>query len=584
MRIRYHILIVCIHLLLSVCASAQDKTANIWCFGSYAGIDFNVSPPAAIPTSSLTGEGCSSISDNNGNLLFYTNGVKVFDRQHNLMPNGTGLYGNISTTQSALIVPKPGSSTMYYIFTLDDPSTQLGFNYSMVDMTLNGGFGDVILKNTPLLINVPLAEKLAGTMHLNGQDVWIAVQGSLNDTCYMYRVTPSGIDPPQILHTPAVHASWGGETKFSRDGTKFVSVENNLRTVQLMDFDNASGTFSNGAQITLPISRNPYGVEFSPGGSKLYVTTSIDTSTCLYQLDMTAGSNAGILSTAAIIYSVQTSYYNVVWGGLQAGPDNKVYISYPNAQYTGAINFPELPGTACGIDDSSIYLGGNPHNCGMALPNHITNYEPLTKVLFASTCDSFYILNGDTFTLSGTYLQTLPGASINGGDSTIKINLIINLSVDTGITQHGDTLIANQANTDYQWFDCSTNTGIPGATGQSYIPITPGDYAVAIFAGSCSDTSACYTVGAITASNEIDRARISVSVSPNPFSNEITVTLSNAPDLNSTIDIYNALGQLVYSVRTNKTSVNINTGHIKTGLYTIKIVSGRSLITQRIIK
>lgn len=729
MKIKYLILIFSINFLWPVVTSAQDKTTNTWCFGWYAGIDFNSNSPTSMSTSSFAGEGCSSICDNNGNLLFYTSGVKVFDHLHNLMSNGNGLYGNISTTQSALIVPKPGSSTLYYIFTLDDASTHMGFNYSIVDMTLNGGLGDVIAKNTPLLINIPLAEKLAGTMHLNGRDVWIAVQGSLNDTCYMYKITPSGINTPSRIHTPSMLASWGGETKFSKDGTKFVSVENNLRTVQLMDFNNATGTFSNGAQITLPISRNPYGVEFSPNGTKLYITTSIDTSACLYQFDLTAGSNSNSLATGTMIYSVPTSYYGIVMGGLQAGPDNKVYISRANSRYIGAINFPEIAGIGCGIDDMSIYLGGDPHHCGYALPNNVTNYQPLTKVLFVNTCDSSYTLNGTTFNASGTYLQTLAGANINGEDSVIKLNLTINhagsyalvmsscdsltlngvtyttdgtyiqhlstvggcdstltinltithptsaslnisacdslqingtsyyssgtytqhilnsancdstlilnvnilnhqskiitaatcdfyeygglfywgstvvyytdslgcqgtvtlnliniSALDTSITRHGDTLTANQTNVNYQWFNCSTNTGISGATGQSFTPTTPGNYALALSAGSCLDTSSCYVTSIATGLNELTKPQINANVFPNPFSNIITVTLSQVSDMYSYINIYNTLGQQIYNIKTNKLNLKINTDHLDAGLYTIRIMNGLNLITQRIIK
>src|SRR6187399_2322300 len=91
---------------------AQNQTNN-WFFGDSAGITFNTSPPSLIFGSGLnTAEGSASISDINGNLLFYSDGVSVWDRNNNVMNNGTGLLGHISSTQSAIIVPKPGSNSL----------------------------------------------------------------------------------------------------------------------------------------------------------------------------------------------------------------------------------------------------------------------------------------------------------------------------------------------------------------------------------------------------------------------------------------------------------------------------------------
>src|SRR6185295_5716086 len=85
--------------------------ANNWYFGYYAGMNFSGGSPVAFTNGSLiSDEGCSTISDNAGNLLFYTNGENVWDRNHQLMPNGAGLLGQTSVTQSCLIVKRPGWS------------------------------------------------------------------------------------------------------------------------------------------------------------------------------------------------------------------------------------------------------------------------------------------------------------------------------------------------------------------------------------------------------------------------------------------------------------------------------------------
>ena len=115
---------------------AQGQNNN-WYFGLNAGITFNTNPPSALTNGQLnTFEGCAAISDNAGNLLFYTDGTTVYNKLHAIMTNGSALFGHLSSTQSAIIVPLPGSNTIYYIFTLDAFAGTHGVCYSIVDMTL----------------------------------------------------------------------------------------------------------------------------------------------------------------------------------------------------------------------------------------------------------------------------------------------------------------------------------------------------------------------------------------------------------------------------------------------------------------
>src|SRR5688500_8372399 len=108
-----------VFLIISLNVLSQKETNN-WYFGGKAGINFNVNPPVAVFNGSLfSGEGCASISDTNGGLLFYSRGDTIWNKLHQVMANGTGLFGDPSTTQSAIITKQPGSDSLYYIFTLD---------------------------------------------------------------------------------------------------------------------------------------------------------------------------------------------------------------------------------------------------------------------------------------------------------------------------------------------------------------------------------------------------------------------------------------------------------------------------------
>jgi hypothetical protein len=120
---------------------AQNEFSK-WYFGGYAGLDFSTNPPTILTNGMLnTAEGCATICDNNGNLLFYGAGTGVLNNTHSAMANGSGLFGNSSTTQGLVAVKQPGSNTIYYLFTIDQTGGANGARYSIVDMALAAGLG-----------------------------------------------------------------------------------------------------------------------------------------------------------------------------------------------------------------------------------------------------------------------------------------------------------------------------------------------------------------------------------------------------------------------------------------------------------
>jgi hypothetical protein len=162
--------------LILICAElhAQKESAN-WYFGYECGLNFNFTPPLLIDSSAMvTKESCSSISDKEGNLLFYTNGVDVWNRDHKKMYNGYDLKGHISANQGTIIIPQPGSTSIYYIFStsaLEVYPQQTGLYYSVVDMTSDCGKGDVVLKN--MLLHTNTTEGINAVLHADGESIWI---------------------------------------------------------------------------------------------------------------------------------------------------------------------------------------------------------------------------------------------------------------------------------------------------------------------------------------------------------------------------------------------------------------------------
>src|SRR5688572_26234943 len=228
-------------LFYSIHLHAQHE-ADKWYFGVNAGLDFFNGPPVAISGGALvTNEGCATISDNNGNLLFYTDGVTVWNRAHQIMPNGTGLFGGISSTQSSICVPLPGSTTLYYLFTVDEIGGPNGFRYSIVDMTLDGGNGDVDINNKNVPVLAPVTEKLTA-MRQTAQQYRIAVHEWGTDAFYVYQLTSAGLQPNPVIsnvgsvHNMSVIQNTYGAMKFSPCGDKIAAAIGYQDTVEIFNF------------------------------------------------------------------------------------------------------------------------------------------------------------------------------------------------------------------------------------------------------------------------------------------------------------------------------------------------------------
>ena len=182
---------------------AQQKEANIWYFGRFLGIDFNSGAPVPLNDGQLnTTEGVATICDVNGSLRFYTDGIRIWNRLHQVMPNGTGLLGDPSSTQSAIIVPFIGDNTRYYVFTVAQLSGPNGLNYSVVNMTLDAGKGDVEIKNTPVISNV--VEKITAVRHCNNRDIWVVTHGSASNIYYSFLVSPTGVNTVPVISNSGV--------------------------------------------------------------------------------------------------------------------------------------------------------------------------------------------------------------------------------------------------------------------------------------------------------------------------------------------------------------------------------------------
>ncbi len=381
-------------IFLSFSSSAQHET-DYWYFGNYAGLDFSSGKPEPLTDGRLKNyEGCAVVSDSAGNLLFYTNGVSVWNREHQIMQNGTNLFGDTSSTQSALIIPQPGNDSLFYIFTTDELSVNTktlntdGLNYSIVNINKNSGKGEIIEKNIHLLDSS--TEKITSVKHQNNTDYWIITHEWGNDAYYSYLLTETGLNPPIITHIGTAVGNDQrmsvGYMKASPDGSKIVTALLLLTKWEIFDFDNLSGILSNPVEIDFPALYSAYGCEFSPDASKLYIGLN-DT---LLQADMNAGTQTDIQNSLTKI-----AVLNSAVGAIQNANNGKIYITNDFADSLSVINYPDSFPAACGFEKNAVFLDGMKARLG--LPNFMQSYFKSVKFRADNTCfddsASFTILN-----------------------------------------------------------------------------------------------------------------------------------------------------------------------------------------------
>ena len=503
--------------LLSCNVYSQNQN-KIWYFGDYAGLDFNSGSPVPLLSSALfTNEGCSSIADNSGNLLFYTDGITVWNKVHTVMPNGFGLLGNPSTTQSSMIIPMPGSAAKYYIFAIDDLGGPM--TYSIVDMTLAAGLGDVTaVKN--VMLHPSVSEKQAAIKRCDG-NIWVISHESTTNTFFADLVTPAGISTSMLSSVGTSHiggsvpfANTVGQLKISQQGDRIGLAIRDAALYEVFDFDINTGAISNPITIGAGLYSVAYGVEFSPDGTKLYggrITTNI-----VYQFNLMAGSAAAISASATIVGS--TSGFT---NSLQLGTDGKIYVAKSISQtvglgYLDVINNPNVLGGACSYVSAGVTLGGKLSLLG--LPGMMVVDTMLLPSVSISGTNSICAGQSTTLTATGGASYVWSGGSsattasitvsplvttdyyatttLPCGSSTDTITVTVNpipiatIIGDDSLCSGENIVLTASGSSLYQWSGGSTAT----TQSISVSPTSTTTYSVVASNGACSSLPVSITV------------------------------------------------------------------------------------------
>jgi len=394
--------------ILLVQPAFAQKEGAIWYFGQNAGLDFNQYYPKPLTDGKIeTREGVATICDKDGQLLFYTDGQKVYNRKHVIMLNGDNLFGDVSSTQSSIIVPKPGPGTpiLYYIFTVDKAGTTQepgkGLNYSVVDITKDGSYGQVIEKNRPLLQNS--TEKITAVKNKAGDSYWIIAHGWNQMAFYCYLLTSTGeVRAQDPISVGSQHQNSDPDDRYNRGATGYLKSSpkgdylalaiEGQHMFELFSFDNTSGDIKFLANLPAcspgnitERTGNAYGVEFSPTGNYLYGSTR--QGGIIYQWDLSKIDERTIQNSVTFIRADR----NILCGALQLGLNGKIYVSLSGQPFLGVINSPIQKN--CNYDEHGATLmdnsgSGNGGKAYFGLPTFLSDFFKAAEFYYENTCQN----------------------------------------------------------------------------------------------------------------------------------------------------------------------------------------------------
>ena len=365
---------------------------NQWYFGQNAGIDFNTSATPIVDTNLISSpQASSSVSDLNGRLLFYTDGETIWNKEHAIMINGDNIGGDNTSMQGAMIVPMPGDTTTYYVFTTDPVygDNTYDLKYSVVDMKLDMGRGEVVVKNMSLMKNS--SEKMTA-LGLGSSLTMLYVHEYGNSKVRAYRLTPDGIEEPVV--------SWAGASLIfdvEKMGTAEMQIGTGVLAVAIQDLNNnyveflqvndTTGQVTELARVDInePTPSLIYGLEFSSSMEKLYVSVNGNGSKLLqYDLDSLFGQTpVADLENSKFVLGTSGAQY----GALATGSDGVIYLAIEGQSVIGTINSPNEDNGAANFNEAGFDLSGR--TSGLGLPNFVQNNPVVAMqagIAFSNTC------------------------------------------------------------------------------------------------------------------------------------------------------------------------------------------------------
>ena len=343
----------------------------------------------------------SSICDTTGNLLFYTNGIRICNSFGDTITNGNGLnpglYAEINeqygykVPNGAFVLPDPGNESLYYLIhesidICDICSTVTTFHFYFTIIDMSNPEGLVLSKNNLILQDTFDAGHSTAVRHANGRDWWIVKPRFDSNEYHTFLVDPTGISFRYTQEIGAAIDRNGGAAQavFSPDGTKYARNDGSLiagpQSVKLYDFDRCTGMLSNFQEVVIPDTSYGSGIAFSPNSRYLYSSVTAK----VFQFDTEAPDLAASQQVVAEWDNYFAPYpFAANFFMMQLAPDNKIYVNCNNGVYAmHIIHEPDQPGAACDFEPMGLML---PTWNNSSLP-HFPYYK--LGALAGSSCDT----------------------------------------------------------------------------------------------------------------------------------------------------------------------------------------------------
>jgi hypothetical protein len=620
-------------LLLFFNVPANAQFGNVWTFGYGFGVDFNAGFPVQLPTNAMNSiEGCASVCDSSGQLLFYTNGETIWDRNNNIMPNGDSIGGHQSSTQSALILPYPNHSKLYFVFTTNkngNGGTE-ELDFSIVDLNLNNSLGEVTMKNQFLEDSV--CEKLAATRHCNGQDWWIVVRKANSDYFVSYLLTSQGISNLPVLSLSSFpyistglfgsNAGRYGQMKISPNG-KLIGCAYSNGGFEILNFDNLSGETGNVIFREFDPNLMAYGLSFSTDSKDIFAGYRYFQAPPLpylnklvrYSLD-TLNSNAIDNSRSFFEINDSTTFYSDIitqFGSFQIGNDGFIYgLGTALDTLTGGgrcllfriiegnspsifrftFYFPPSTGTGQGLPNTYDGIYTNHHKASLRLPlcNGPFPFDsiPFFDSLLTVTRDYSWDF-GDPSSGTNNYSNLQHPIHQYSATGTYTVNLTLEsdcnpivVTQQVLVTQVPPSIplvslnmghLESTPSDNYQWF--FEGAPITGAVFQQYFPTQTGNYTVQVSNPSgCTATSLPFNVTTV----QLKELEAFPKFSMVQNENLITLQCNPLTDCFYCLELIDLQGRVLqtYAYQQKQINVNINISELQSGIYLLR-VNGREV-------
>ena len=533
---------------------------STWSEKSYI-LDFNNSPftvsrlgGGTFANGQYSYEGITSASNDKGELVYYSNGIKAWNSSGNDVSNSVGEgsegYRNVgSAAQGIISVRHPLAPNKYYaVATNDVIGPNLATSYNIFDET-----GAEIQGNTFLPGGVVAAEGISATLHANGVDIWVSVQEIGTTFMHSWLLTCDGFITASVTSNVAKSVSGDkarGGISFSHDGKKLAAVfpVTGRAAVSVYDFDNKTGKFSGREDVGggSGVLANGYDVVWSKDNSQLIIGNNFGNRVFRVDLGVTVLFTAygAPINTNIFFIDGPDSQYHAV----EIGPDGNYYFNGKDGlwKWTGSGAATKVGGavgssTAQGLP--SIYIPPAeepdieeiPELCDTASPVDLHTYWVCSQLSAEDTLyqrHSYYLLdsNENIASNSGTVISEKTGAfsPSKAGVGTHKIVFVY----------------------------CDVNDTID------------------ITVNSCAVT--------VTGTGNVFNSANQVKIYPNPTDENLTVSIDNYTNLSGvTIKVLDALGTVVHQQSITGSTQSIDVNSWTAGVYFFHVMNGSKTVDIR---